>query len=302
MRFGLVLPNYARWFDADGAREVAAAAERLGYHGIYVNDHVALPREEAPIYGNAFLDPYIALGFLAAVTERVRLGTTVIVLPYRNPLVQAKMVAALDVLSKGRITLAIGSGHIPGESAALGVPYVDRGPMTDEYLRIMRILWTEDEASFHGNWFHFDHLCPLTRPQQSPLPVWIGGRGPRVRRRVVELGQGWHPSALPPDHLERELEQLHASARAAGRIEPIEVALRWAIQLVARPEEMEAARDRGEIQRGRRTPENAAAMVERYRGLGVDELILDLPGGHSALLQQMDWFAREVIPAGAATG
>jgi probable F420-dependent oxidoreductase len=297
MRFGLVLPNYARWFDADGAREAADAAERLGYHGIYVNDHVALPREEAPLYGNAFLDPYVALGFLAAVTERVRLGTTIIVLPYRNPIVQAKMVAGLDVLSKGRITLGVGSGHVPGESAALGVPYAERGAMTDEYLRVMRTLWTEDEAEFHGRWFNFAHICPLTRPVQAPLPVWIGGRGPRVLRRVVALGQGWHPTRMAPEEIEAEIGRLRAMAAAAGRTEPITVAMRWSLHLVERAEEAGPGRDRGEIQRTRRTPAETAALVERYAAAGVDELLLDLPGGHAAFLQQVEWFAREVMPA-----
>ena len=300
MRFSLVLPNYARWFDADGAREAVDAAERLGYHGIYVNDHVALPREEAPLYGNAFLDPYVALGFLAAVTERVRLGTTVIVIPYRNPLVQAKMVAGLDVLSRGRITLGAASGHVPGESEALGVPYAERGPMTDEYLKVMRTLWTEDEASFHGRWFNFEHIRPMTRPLQSPLPVWIGGRGPRVLRRVVALGQGWHPTRMSPEEIQAEIGRLHDMARAAGRTEPITVAMRWALHLVEREEDAGPARDRGEVQRARRTPADGAALVDRYAAAGVDELVLDLPGGHAAFLQQVEWFAREVMPAVSA--
>jgi probable F420-dependent oxidoreductase len=297
MRFGLVLPNYARWFDADGARAVADAAERLGYDGIYVNDHVALPRDEAPLYGNAFLDPFVALGFLAAVTERVRLGTTVIVIPYRNPLVQAKMIAGLDVLSKGRITLGVGSGHVPGESEALGVPYAERGAMTDEYLTVMRTLWTEDEASFQGRWFDFEHICPLTRPLQSPLPIWVGGRGPRVLRRVVALGEGWHPTRMEPDEIEAEIGLLQGMAVAAGRTEPITVAMRWSVFLVKRAEDAGPGRDRGEIQRPRRTPAETAALVEQYAAAGVAELVLDLPGGRADLLQQMEWFAREVMPA-----
>jgi probable F420-dependent oxidoreductase len=297
MRFGLVLPNYARWFDADGAREAAQTAEQLGYHGLYVNDHVALPREEAPLYGNAFLDPFVALGYLAAVTQRVRLGTTVIVVPYRNPLVQAKMVASLDVLSRGRITLGVGSGHVPGESEALGVPYAERGAMTDEYLQVMRALWSSDEASFHGRWFNFENIRPLTRPLQSPLPVWIGGRGPRVFRRVVRLGQGWHPTALEPEQLAEQVAKLRALAGAMGRSEPIAIAPRWALHLVARSEEAGVTRDTGEIQRRRYTPAQAAALVERYAAAGVEELVLDLPGGRGAFLQQEEWFAREVMPA-----
>jgi len=297
MRFGLVLPNYARWFDADGAREAAQTAEQLGYHGLYVNDHVALPREEAPLYGNAFLDPFVALGYLAAVTQRVRLGTTVIVVPYRNPLVQAKMVASLDVLSRGRITLGVGSGHVPGESEALGVPYAERGAMTDEYLQVMRALWTSDEASFHGRWFNFENIRPLTRPLQSPLPVWIGGRGPRVFRRVVRLGQGWHPTALEPEQLAEQVAKLRALAGAMGRSEPIAIAPRWALHLVARSEEAGVTRDTGEIQRRRYTPAQAAALVERYAAAGVEELVLDLPSGRGAFLQQVEWFAREVMPA-----
>ncbi len=297
MRFGLVLPNYARWFDADGAREAAQTAEQLGYHGLYVNDHVALPREEAPLYGNAFLDPFIALGFLAAVTQRVRLGTTVIVVPYRNPLVQAKMVASLDVLSRGRITLGVGSGHVPGESQALGVPYAERGAMTDEYLQVMRALWTADEVIFHGRWFNFEGIRPLTRPLQSPLPVWIGGRGPRVWRRVVRLGQGWHPSAMPLEELAAGVTELRALAEATGRREPITIAPRWALHLVARADEAGPGQDPGEIQRRRYTPAEAAALVERYAAMAVEELVLDLPGGRGAFLHQVEWFAREVMPA-----
>lgn len=255
------------------------------------------PVDDAPLYRNAFLDPFIAVGFLAAITRRVRLGTTIIVIPYRNPLVQAKTIARLDVLSKGRITFGVGSGHVPGESAVLGVPYTERGAMTDEYLKVMRALWSADEVSFHGRWFDFERICPLTRPLQSPLPVWVGGRGPRVLRRVVELGEGWHPTRMAPEEIGAEIGRLRAMAEGAARSEPIAVAMRWSLHLVERAEDAGPGRDLGEIQGPRRTPTESAALVGRYAAAGVDELVLDLPGGHAAFLDQMAWFAREVILA-----
>ncbi|MFN8559196.1 MAG: LLM class F420-dependent oxidoreductase [Dehalococcoidia bacterium] len=291
MRFGLALPNYARWFDADGAREIAVAAEQLGYHSIYVNDHVVIPGHEVSMFGNAYFDAFTTLGFLAAVTERVRLGTTVVVVPYRNPVVQAKMIASLDVYSKGRITFAVGVGHVPEESAALGVPYDVRGPMTDEYLKVMRTIWTDDEAGFHGRWVNFDHMHPLTRPVQQPLPVHYGGRGPRALRRVVELCQGWQPMSLTPEQATEQIATLRGMATAAGRTDHIEVALRWPLHLVERSEDAPPIQHQGEIRRARRAPAESAELVARYAEAGVDELIVDLPANRAVMSQQMEWIS-----------
>ena len=118
MRFGLAPPNYAQWFDPHTIREVSILAEALGYDGLWFGDHVALPKSEADIFGDAYLDALTLIGYVASITTKVRLGTNVLVTPYRNPIVTAKMVATLDVLSAGRVDLGVGIGHVASEFAA----------------------------------------------------------------------------------------------------------------------------------------------------------------------------------------
>ena len=305
MRIGIMLPNYARWLSPGQLKQVVRHAEELGYDSLWVNNHIIVPVEQAPLYGNGFKDPYAVLAFCAAITDTLLLGTSVSVVPYRNPILTAKMVASIDVLTDGRVILGVGSGHEAGESEALSIPYDERGPMTDEYLKAMKAVWTQEESEFHGRYFNFSRMMPLLKPVQQPHPpIHVGGNSRRAMRRAVELGQAWHPIGLGPKELQESMSQLREVASALGRQEPLEVSLRWPLHLVNTPPEGEGLSGPGETRRRQMTPPTAAEILSRYHDLGVSHITIDLPAHRigdtpniQVFLNQMERFAKEVRSA-----
>ena len=169
-------------------------------------------------FGETVYDPLVTLGVLAGATRRVRLGTTVLIVPYRNAVVTAKMVSSLDALSGGRVVLGIGAGWVAAESAMLGVPFAERGPMTDEHLRAMQELWTARAPSFSGTYTQFSGLTFEPKPVQKPHPpIWVGGHSRAALRRTVEFGAAWHPINRPPAELRAGQAELARLCQARGR-------------------------------------------------------------------------------------
>jgi probable F420-dependent oxidoreductase len=290
MRFGLAPPNYARWFDAETAKRVCTTAEDLGFDCLWFGDHIALPRDQADVFGNAYLDVFALLGFVAAITSRVRLGTNVVVVPYRNPIVAAKLVATIDALSGGRVDLGVGVGHVAAEFEALGLPFRQRGAMTDEYLRVMRELWSNDCASFTGRWVSFQDLCPLTRPLQQPMSLLVGGDGPRSMRRALEFEAAWAPGQGTIDELRAKMDTLRTLSAEAGRQCPRVVA-RWLVHPVAPGAERPPIPHSGELRRPRLEPAEAREQIAEIRELGVDEVIIDIPASKATYAANMEFAA-----------
>src|SRR5215510_12702739 len=207
MKFGMMMPTLGPLASGPGTLEaqvaIAQKAEALGFDSLWVPDHVVLPTTIKSRYpyndtgkfniqvAQGFLEPLAALGFLAGVTKRIRLGTWVLVLPHRNPIVTAKTFATLDVLSGGRMILGAGIGWMEEEITLLGAPFNKRGALSDEYLRAMKELWTNPDPQFEGQFVRFSGIKCEPKPVQQPFPVWIGGHSVRAMRRVVELGDGW---------------------------------------------------------------------------------------------------------------
>src|SRR5919197_4523764 len=158
MRFGVWIPNCRHLATPDIIRSTALRAEQLGYDSVWVSDHVVVPQANIKNFGETVFDPLVTLAVAAGVTSTVRLGTTVLIVPYRNAVVTAKMIASLDALSGGRVVLGVGAGWVAAESAMLGVPFAERGPMTDEYLRAMQELWTSPAPSFAGRYTQFSDV------------------------------------------------------------------------------------------------------------------------------------------------
>jgi probable F420-dependent oxidoreductase len=186
--------------DPVAARAIAHRAEELGYDSLWAPDHVVLPSPRvapSPMEPTeAILDPLVTLGFLAACTRRVRLGTGVVVLPQRNPLILAKQLAGVDVLSGGRLMFGAGAGYLEPELRALGVPVSSRGARMAEYLAAIRSLWYDEQPAFHGEHVDFEGLDAHPRPVQRPVPLVIGGHSARAHRRAVEHGDEWYGFAL----------------------------------------------------------------------------------------------------------
>jgi alkanesulfonate monooxygenase SsuD/methylene tetrahydromethanopterin reductase-like flavin-dependent oxidoreductase (luciferase family) len=168
MNFGVWIPNCRHLATPDIIKNTAVRAEHLGYDSVWVSDHVVVPRANIPNFGETVFDPLVTLAVIAGATSRVRLGTTVLIVPYRNAVVTAKMIASLDALSGGRVDFGIGAGWVAAESAMLGVPFAERGAMTDEYLEAMRELWTSPTPSFAGTYTQFRDLAFEPKPVQRP--------------------------------------------------------------------------------------------------------------------------------------
>jgi probable F420-dependent oxidoreductase len=197
MDFGMCVPHYGKPVDIDRIVGVARQAEELGFASVWVTDHLFVPRTMEIIYRDNMLEPLTLLSHLAAVVSRVRLGTSVIILPYRNPIVVAKMLATIDQLSHGRLIFGAAVGWMEEEFQALKAPFAERGALSDESLRMIRAIWANEVVSHQGSFYQYDNMQASPRPVQQPAPpIWIGGNSARARRRVAELGDGWHTSSL----------------------------------------------------------------------------------------------------------
>jgi probable F420-dependent oxidoreductase len=218
MRFGVTVPNYRRLAAPENLRHVAERCETLGFDSLWVTDHVVVPEAYREMFGATVYDPLSVLAFLAAHTQRVELGTAVLVLPYRHPVSTAKQLATIDNLSGGRLIFGIGAGWAREEFEALGVAYEERGPITDEYLRVILELWTNPEPSFDGRFVKFHDVHAEPRPLRQPHPpILVGGYSKKAIRRAVALGQGWLPDGMSLSELESAIGFLRQTAEAVGR-------------------------------------------------------------------------------------
>jgi len=243
MRFSIGLPtdhvrHAAEFVTGDAVMECARTAEAAGLDACFVTDHPAPDAKWLAGGGHHALDPFVALSFAAAATTRICVQTHILVLPYRNPLLTAKSVLSLDVLSGGRVILGVAPGYLKPEFSALGVNFDERNDLTDEAIDVMRRVWTEDEVAFEGRNFRTRGTVMLPPVVQKPHPpIWIGGNSTAAIRRAAERGQGWVPfpnpagvsSAVrtPPlanlDDLAQRIQVLRDHAAAIGRTEPIDI-------------------------------------------------------------------------------
>lgn len=186
--------NWETSMGTDEYRRIAQLAERLGFDALTVSEHIVVPTELEPHMGGHFPDALTAMAFLAGATARIRVCSGVLVLPYHPPVQLAKAVSTLDLLSGGRVTLNVGVGMARGEFEALGVPFTERGRITDEYVRAMKVLWCDEHPSFAGTYTAFDDVVFEPKPVQRPHPpLWFGGRSAAAAARALRLGDGWSP-------------------------------------------------------------------------------------------------------------
>jgi probable F420-dependent oxidoreductase len=226
---GLFLHNRHLQSDPGAAVDFAVRAEELGYDSLWAGEHVVVPSPRVPPSpmepDEPILDPVVLLSHLAARTERILLGTGVIVLPQRNPLVLAKQLATLDVLSRGRLIVGIGAGYLEPELAAIGVPMSERGARTDEYLAAMRALWSQNTPAYAGRHVRFANVDAYPRPVQRPLPVVVGGRAPAALRRAVHDADGWYGYMISPETTAEHVTALRKQAAEAGREHPLHISV-----------------------------------------------------------------------------
>ena len=194
MRIGVNLLNFGPGVSPDGLAGWTELAERLGYHFVMISDHVVMTPDVVARYPAPFYDPFVTLAWLARLTRRVELGTTVVILPYRHPLLTARLGANVDRLSGGRFILGVGVGWARQEFEALGVPFERRGAISNDYLAAIKTAWTTDPASYTGPHVSFRDVRTGPRPVRSPHPpIWVGGASDAAMRRAVRFGDAWHP-------------------------------------------------------------------------------------------------------------
>lgn len=227
MKFGLIYNTGYYGTDPDQMVAVARHAEQCGFESFYVTEHIALypgaTIGPVPVPSSLpIADPLECLSFVAAAAERILLGTAVLLLPYHHPVLLAKRLATLDVLSKGRMRLlTVGVGSLPGEAAAAGVDFATRGRRADEAIDVLRLLWSGDEngVSFDGDFFSFTNVCSFPKPRPpGTLPIHIGGSSLAAARRAGLRGDGYFPGGrLTAQERAAQLEEMRAAARAASR-------------------------------------------------------------------------------------
>jgi len=215
VKIGIHLPQFGpltKW--ADAIPRAARHAEALGFHGVWVSDHIVHPAAQG--YPSPYLyDPLVSLTWAAAVTSAVELGTSVLVVPTHNPLELGNSLASLDALSGGRIVAGVGVGWSEAEYDALGADFAHRGRRLDEALHLWRAIWTEDPVSFAGEFTSFEDMRVVPKPARR-IPLWVGGMGPRARRRAIELGDGYHLIGVTPDEARAPIAEVRAQRPEEG--------------------------------------------------------------------------------------
>jgi probable F420-dependent oxidoreductase len=201
LKLGVNILNFGQGANPDTLGRRARLAEALGFAFAMISDHVAVTADVAAQYPAPFYDPFVSLAWVAGITTRIEIGTTVAILPYRHPLQTARIAANIDQLSRGRFIFGAGVGWARQEFEALGAPFEHRGAMTNEYLEVIRKCWTQDVVSHEGRWISFREVHTAPRPLRAPHPpVWIGGSSDAALRRTARYGDAWHPIRF---HLER---------------------------------------------------------------------------------------------------
>ncbi len=303
MKVGVNLINFGPSARPEILRGWASLAEELGFHHLMTSDHIAVTPDVSARYPAPLYEPLTTLGWLAGITERIAIGSTVIIVPYRSPLETARSFANIDQLSGGRCILGVGVGWAREEYAALNVPFEKRGAITDEYLAAIKLLWTEEKCSFDGTFVRFNDVDGAPRPAQTPHPpIWVGGRSDAALRRAVRFGDGWHPLRITAPWLRDEgLSRLtEIAAREEMAVPALCPRIMLNITAEARPEDGRLA--------GVGTLEQVRRDMRDLEAMGCEHVILDTytddieaSGDYQAAWDMLKIMAGDILDLGRET-
>lgn len=301
MEFGVTVPNNWGVEDPQAVVNFGPLAEELGFDSVWVMDHLfnnGYIRER--LDDKPYYHPMATLSHISALTSRVQLGTSVLVLPYHNPVELAKYAATLDQMSGGRVVLGVGVGAMTPEFDALGIPMSQRGSLTNESMDIMRELWSNEDPRYSGDRWEFGDLKFSPKPVQSEggsphVPLWVGGASPGALRRAARRGNGWHPSGMSAEEFAIGRQRVRELAESAGR-NPDELVMSARVEVEAHGgPSSERAADRSRLPGD--DPDGMAAGIAAYRDAGVDHIVLALNTGDVGRLRElMQMIASDVIP------
>jgi len=315
MKYGFTLPGRGHLATPERLGIIARKGEVFGFDTLLTGDHILVPKNISSVYpyteGGEFpgsgsgesMEQITLLSYIAGQTSKIRLVTSVLIVPHRNPLIAAKSLATLDVLSGGRLVVGVGVGWMREEFEALGLPpFEERGAVTDEYIRAFKVLWTEDDPHFEGKYISFDDISFLPKPVQKPHPpIWVGGESRPALRRTAELADGWYPlgsnPTFPmgtPEQLKAGLERLAGYARRFGRdpstIETIYRTHQFELlKQAAGPDRLPFVGDADQI----------AGDIRQYQDMGVTSMIWDFlrqTDDLDSMLGLMEDFSTQVWP------
>ncbi len=314
MEYGFGIPTRGPMATPKTMATLASRGEELGFSLVSVSDHIVIPKEIRSRYpysssgefsggDGECLEQLTLLSYLAGQTTKIRLLTSVMVVPHRSPVHTAKILATIDVLSGGRLIIGCGVGWMEAEFEALGVPpYEERGAVANEYIRAFKELWTSDNPTFEGKYCRFSDVTFAPKPIQKPHPpIWIGGESPRALKRAAQLGDGWYPIGANPTYPLGTSEQLSASlsklrryAEEAGR-DPIEINIAYSAGWY--DDQHASTLPNGERRSFTGTPEQIAGDIRDFEGLGVHQMTLGLQADTlDQTVKRMERFAKEVMP------
>jgi len=289
MKFGVCIPNFGLKANKEAIEEVAKEAEKLNYDSLWLTDHILVPKIYSNPYGNIF-EVLTTLAYLSARTESIKLGTSILVLPLRNPIIVTKQLVNIDILSGGRLILGAAIGWMEEEFRFLNSNFKLRRKIFEENLKIIKALWRGEEK-FEGKFYSFKDAVFLPKPIQKDLPIWIGGNSDKAIERAIKFGDAWHPVGLSPSELREKVNKIRSSSN-------ILISMRYSISLDGKGSKV--------IQ--------TASGEKRYRAVGsVKEIIEDIENLKKAgleylvcyfgdlerqdYIEKMKKFAKEVIPS-----
>ncbi|NSW73625.1 TIGR03619 family F420-dependent LLM class oxidoreductase [bacterium] len=294
MNLGIALPIIAN-IDIDNQLKIAIKAEQLGFKSVWASDHIIIPQEWKGRFSDIFPDPFIMLTAISQNTSKITLGTSAIILPYRNPIIVAKMLSTLDNLCNGRLICTVAPGWMKEEFDILGVPYEGRIPKTEEFIKILKNLWSENPDPFEGEFYKFKNVSFQPKPMQDKLQIWMGGNADGAIQRAVDYADGWQPIWFSPEELKNKilfLEKYADEKKVNINREIYNISLRNRILITG-------DKDNGD------NPDTALIgqkdevfdKILAYRDLRIKEVVLDFISPNiDEILETMEIVGNELIP------
>ena len=294
MDLGIALPIIAN-IDIDNQLKIAIKAEQLGFKSVWASDHIIIPQEWKGRFSDIFPDPFIMLTAISQNTSKITLGTSAIILPYRNPIIVAKMLSTLDNLCNGRLICTVAPGWMKEEFDILGVPYEGRIPKTEEFIKILKNLWSDNPDPFEGEFYTFKNVSFQPKPLQDKLQIWMGGNADGAIQRAVEYADGWQPIWFSPEELQNKilfLEKYADEKKVNINREIYNISLRNRILITT-------DKDNGD------NPDTALIgqknevfdKILAYRDLRIKEVVLDFISPNiDEILETMEIVGKELIP------
>ncbi|MEE9238206.1 MAG: TIGR03619 family F420-dependent LLM class oxidoreductase [Thermodesulfobacteriota bacterium] len=288
MKFGIALPHFGKFADKDNITLISRDAELLSFDSLWVSDHIVIPNSHKG-FGEIFYEPLITLSYIASLTSKIRLGTSVIILPYRNPVVLSKMISTIDVLSDGRLIFGIGAGWLREEFSSLGVDFDNRDNLTEEFIKVMKVLFEEDDPNYKGQFYNISSIKFLPKPVQKPHPpIWMGGNSNKAIRFALKHTSGWHSVGLIPKEILEKVDYIKSISNEYKN--ELEISTRKNFQITQKKVD-----DKKEVLRG--TSDKIIEGLEEYMNAGVSHIVFQILGSNlNEIIKSMETFSVKIKP------